>query len=90
MRDTSKVGPYFEILATKESGFPPGGTLTEICPGCTWPKLHRATEQLCMTPEMWNGDNIFLFAQTYLIVITDIVKERLSLLCSTNVIFEEI
>jgi len=90
LEDTSGVGPYFEILVTKKSKYPPGGTPTAICPGCKREKVDGATRELRMTPEMWNGDNIFFLATTLYVVITDVVRESLSRLRPTNVIFEKI
>lgn len=88
--DAFGVGSYYEILVRNESRYPPGGAPTRICPGCKRPEVDGAARELRMTPEMWNGDNIFFFATTLYVVITDVVRERLSLLGPTNVIFEKI
>lgn len=90
LRDKSDIGPYFKIVVQKESKFPPGGTPTKICSGCKRKSVDNSTRELRMTPEMWNGDNIFFLATTLYIVVTDDVKERLGRLHPTNVIFEKI
>ncbi len=90
LEDTCGVGAYFEILVTKKSKYPPGGTPTATCLGCKREEVDGTARQLRMTTEMWNGDNIFFLPTTLYIIITDVVRERLSLLRPTNVIFENI
>lgn len=89
IKDSSKIGPYFEILMLKESGYPPGGTPNKICPGCKRLNVDNLTGELRMTPEMWKGDNIFFLATTLYIVVTDKVKEHVERIRPTNVVFEK-
>lgn len=90
LEDKSEVGPYFEILLLKESGYPPGGTPINICSGCKRPDVDNSTRELRMTPEMWKGGDIFFLATTLYIVITDKLRERLESFRPTNVVFEKI
>ncbi len=87
---TSDIGPYFEVVILKESGYPRGGTPTGFCSGCGRPELDRSARELRMKPEMWRGDRMFFLATTLYVVVTDDLKERLSKLCPTNVVFERI
>jgi len=87
--DHSDIGPYFELLIQKESGFPPGGTPIRTCPGCQWPYIDKSTRKLCMTPEMWRGDNVFILATTRYMLVTDEVRQCLEGIRATNVAFEE-
>jgi hypothetical protein len=89
LKDTSEIGPYFEVLILKESDYPPGGTPTRICPGCKREDIDASTRELRMTPEIWRGHNIFLLATTLYAVVTDKVKERLLRLRPANVVFKE-
>lgn len=90
LKDTSEIGPYFEVLVLKKSDYPPGGTPTRICPGCRRPDVNTSTRELRMTQEMWKGDNIFFLATTLYIVITDELKEELARYRLTNVVFKNI
>ena len=90
LKDTSEIGPYFEVLILKESAYPPGCTPTSICAGCNRPDVDSSTRELRMNPEMWKGDNIFFLATTLYVVITNEVMERVARDHPTNVVFEEI
>jgi hypothetical protein len=88
-KDVSQIGPYFEILVQKESGFPLGGTPLNTCAGCGRPNVDNSTRELRMTPEMWKGDHLFFLATTLYVLITDKVREQLDSMRPTNVLFEE-
>jgi Protein of unknown function (Gmx_para_CXXCG) len=90
LKDTSAIGPYFEVLILKESEYPPSGTPTRLCPGCRRPDVASSTRELRMTPDMWKGDTIFFLATTLYVVITDELRERLVRHRPTNAFFEEI
>jgi len=87
--DPGPAGSYSEILVLNESGFPPGGTPTSVCPGCKREEIGPDRE-VRMTPEMWNGQAIFVLATTRCIVVTDGLKQAIEKLQPTNVIFKPI
>ena len=90
LKDTSTVGPYFEVLILNDSGYPPGGTPKGVCVGCGRQQIDSSARELRMTPDMWQGQNIFLLATTLYVVITNELREHLTRERPTNVIFEEI
>src|SRR5262245_44355844 len=59
LTDTSTIGPYYELIVLRESGYPPGATPKSICSGCGRPEIDNKRRELVMTPEMWKGDGIF-------------------------------
>jgi hypothetical protein len=90
LKDTSRVGPYFEIIILNESGYPPGGTPKNICSGCRRPDVDNTTRQIRMTQEMWRGHSIFHLATTLYVIFTDTLREKMKSLSPTNIVFEEI
>lgn len=89
LEDTSEIGPYFEIVILKESGYPPGGTPKSICSGCLRPDVDNATREIRMTPDMWQGHSIFFLATTLYVMVTDELKQQIARLRPTNVVFKE-
>jgi hypothetical protein len=83
----TSVGPYFEMIVLSESGHPPGGEPTSICPGCGRPAVDDEARQLVMRPSMWRGADIFFLATTLHVVVTERVKGILGELGATNVTF---
>jgi hypothetical protein len=76
-RPDRRVGSYFEIAMTAESGRPPGAEVTGKCEECGREEHDNARRLLVMRPEMWRGDPIFLLATTLWVVATDPVREAL-------------
>ena len=87
-RNSTDIGPYFEILVQKESGFPVGGTPVTICSGCKRPEMDESTRELRITSGMWNGSNLFFLATTLHVLVTDEVRDRLLQIGATNIDFE--
>ena len=85
--DPSEVAPYYEVVVTAQSKRPPGAEPLAICDLCGRESYDRSARQLVMTPEMWNGDDIFFLATTLWIVVTDPVKLLLERLRPTNLVF---
>jgi Protein of unknown function (Gmx_para_CXXCG) len=90
LTDTSKIGPYYELIILNESGYPPGRAPKSICSGCGRPDVDDRRRRIVMTPEMWKGDKIFFLATTLYVIVTNELKELLERNNPTNVIFEEI
>lgn len=89
LSNTDSVGPYYEMIALKESDYPPGGTPVSICSGCGRETIDNKTRQLVMLPSMWKGAEIFFLATTLHFVITDSLKKALQEIKPTNVEFAE-
>lgn len=85
--DPSKVPPYYELVVTAQSKHPPGAEPSATCDLCGRETYDRSARRLVMTPEMWNGDDVFFLATTLWIVVTDPVKVLLERLRPTNVVF---
>lgn len=89
-RNVSEVGPYFEILIQKESGYPPGGIPDTACVGCGRANVNDSTRQLRMVSGMWRGDHVFFLATTLHVLVSDDVRNRLASMRLTNVRFLEV
>lgn len=85
--DPSQVPPYYELVITAQSKRPPGAEPQAICDLCGRDTYDYSARKLVMTPEMWNGDDIFFLATTLWIVVTDSVKLLLERLQPTNLVF---
>ena len=89
LEDVAGVGPYFEIVILKESGFPPGSDPVSMCGGCKRLR-HGRDRELRMTPEMWKGHAIFFLATTLHVVVTDAMKRAIESVRATNVVFRRV
>jgi hypothetical protein len=85
--DPSQVPPYYELVVTAESKYPPGAETQTRCELCGREAYDNSARKLVMLPDMWNGDDIFLLATTLWIVVTDSVKTLLEDLAPSNVVF---
>jgi hypothetical protein len=89
LKNTENIGPYFEIILRKESGYHPAGTRPIICPGCKRPDVISSPMRLRMTPEKWKGDSIFFLSTTLWVMVTEELRQRIAVHHPTNVVFEE-
>lgn len=89
VQDTSRIGPYFEIVVRKHSGYPPGLELLSRCPACGRETFNKRDWEPRMTREMWKGDHVFCLGPGEWVLITDPIRDALLALRVTNVIFKE-
>ena len=87
LTSTDQIGPYFEMLVSSESGYPPGGESTAVCTGCGRESIDDDRRQIVTLPAMWNGHEIFTLATTLYIIVTDEIKQELERLRVTNVAY---
>lgn len=85
--DTNGVGPYYEMVVLRESGFPQGYAPADPCSGCGRDIGDNAARIFRMTRQMWNGESIFFFTTTLYVIVTEDVKQLLEDVAVTNVEF---
>jgi hypothetical protein len=81
---------YYELVVTAESKHPPGASRSAICELCGREEFDHAGRQLVMTPDMWQGDDVFLLATTLWPIVTDSTKDLLMELRPTDVVFSPV
>jgi hypothetical protein len=83
------IGPYFEMIVLRDSGYPPGAQPKSVCRCCGREEIDSNARRLVMTDEMWRGDAIFRLATTLYLMVTDDLRERIARLRPTNITFTE-
>ena len=84
---TASIGPYFELVVQSKSGFAPGCEPFTTSSGCGRKTFANPDPEFIMVESMWNGADIFFWADTHYIVVTDRLKQSLQSLRVTNVEF---
>lgn len=88
LQETKGIGPYYEIIVQEDSALPRGVVLEGICDGCKRVITNNSHRELRMFHDMWNGNQIFMLATTFKVVITDVLKQCIESLRPSNVFFE--
>jgi hypothetical protein len=94
LRDTSEVGPYYEVVPLHASKEPPDRTIESTCSACgrvktkvVFPVRHGP---LRMGRETWNGSSMFYLGSTLHVIVTDEVRKALQTSRPSNLQLAEV